>query len=277
MKHLTIFVGGLCLWAYLLVRDTFFFSSSVSTSSHMQDLSFHKSVIRDFYRRALGAGDTTFVEQFVADDYVNHSAMATPGKAGLLEAVRYMGQLPKPANPPKPFLRLIAEGDYVVTNLAFEWAGRPKAVIDLFRFRDGKLVEHWDAIEDQPANTPSGRPVMDGPAAPEDLHLTGPNKAVAEAFYRRAWIGGELDALPEFVAPDLVQHNPRIADGLGGLREYLHRQAADRASTRVLRVVGEGNFVTIQAEGRAGEKPVTYYDVFRLSGGKIVEQWGVRR
>ncbi len=243
----------------------------------MQALSFHKSVIRDFYRRALGAGDTAFVEQFVADDYVNHRTMALPGKAGLLEAVRYMGQLPKPANPPKPFLRLIEEGDFVVTNLAFEWAGSQKAVIDLFRFRDGKLAEHWDAIEDQPAVTPSGRPVMDGPAAPEDLHLTEANKAVAEAFYRRAWVGGELAALPEFVAPDLMQHNPRIADGIDGLREHLHRRAGYGAGTRVLRVVGEGNFVVIQAEGRAGKKPVVYYDVFRLSGGKIVEQWGLQQ
>jgi predicted SnoaL-like aldol condensation-catalyzing enzyme len=118
---------------------------------------------------------------------------------------------------------------------------------------------------------------MDGPAAPEDLPLTGANKAVAEAFYRRAWIGGALAALPEFVAPDLMQHNPRIADGIDGLREHLHRQAGNLAGTRVLRVVGEGNFVVIQAESRSGEKPVVSYDVFRLSGGKIVEQWGLQK
>jgi predicted SnoaL-like aldol condensation-catalyzing enzyme len=239
----------------------------------MRDLTFHKSVIRDFYRRALGAGDTAFVEQFVADDYVNHGPAAPTGKAEVLAAVRYMGQLPKPANPPKPFLRLIAEDDYVVTNLAFEWAGTPKVVIDLFRFRDGKLVEHWDAVEDQPASTPSGRPVMDGPQAPEELHLTGTNKAVVEAFYRRVVIGGELAALPDFVAPTLMQHNPRIADGVDGLREYLHREASALAATRMLRVVAEGNFVVIQAEGPSG----MHYHVFRLSGGKIAEQWGVRR
>ncbi len=242
----------------------------------MKDLSFHKSVIRDFYRRALGQGDTAFVEQFVADDYVHHGPAANTGKAEVLAAVRYMGQLPKPADPPKPFLRLIAEDDYVVTNLAFEWAGTPKVVIDLFRFRDGKLVEHWDAIEDQPATTPSGRPVMDGPQAPEDLPLTVANKAVVEAFYRRVVTGGELAALPEFVAPDLMQHNPRIADGIGGLRDYLHGQAGALAGRRVRRVVGEGNFVTIQAEGGPGEKPGMHYDVFRLHAGKIVEQWGVR-
>jgi predicted SnoaL-like aldol condensation-catalyzing enzyme len=241
----------------------------------MQDLSFHKSVIRDFYRRALGQGDTTFVEQFVADDYVNHGPAAITGKAEVLAAVRYMGQLPKPANPPKPFLRLIAEDDYVVTNLAFEWAGTPKVVVDLFRFHDGKLVEHWDAVEDQPATTPSGRPVMDGPQAPEDLHLTAANKTVAEAFYRRVLLGGEWAALPEFVSPDLMQHNPRIADGIGGIREYLHRQAGVFASTRILRVVAEGNFVVFQTEGGPGEKQAMHYDVFRLSGGKIVEQWGV--
>ncbi len=243
----------------------------------MTDPTFHKSIVRDFYRRALGQGDTAFVEQFVADDYVNHSPLVKSGKAGLLEAVRYMGGLPKPANPPKPFLRLIAEDDYVVTNMAFEWAGARKVVIDLFRFRDGKLVEHWDAVQDEPATTPSGRPVMSGPDVPEDLHLTGANKTVAEAFYRRVLSGGELAALPQFVAPDFAQHNPCIADGPGGLRAYLSGGANGFAGTRVLRVVGEGNFVVIQAEGSANGKPALRYDVFRLSGGKIAEQWGVQQ
>lgn len=240
----------------------------------MTDLTFHKSIVRDFYRRALGQGDTAFVGQFVADDYVNYGPAANTGKAEVLAAVRYMGSLPKPANPPKAFLRLIAEDDYVVTNMAFDWAGARKVVIDLFRFRDGKLVEHWDAVTDEPATTPSGRPVMSGPDVPEELPLTGANKTVAEAFYRRVLAGGELAALPRFVAPDLAQHNPRIADGLAGLRAYLHGGANGFAGARVLRVIGEGNFVVIQAEGPAGEKPVLRYDVFRLSGGKIVEQWG---
>lgn len=240
----------------------------------MKDLTFHKSIVLDFYRRALGQGDTAFVEQFVADDYVNHSPMVKSGKAGLLEAVRYMGSLPKP---PKPFLRLIAEDDYVVTNMAFQWAGARKVVIDLFRFRDGKLAEHWDAVADEPATTLSGRPVMDGPDVPEALHLTGANKTVAEAFYRRVLAGGELAALPQFVAPDLAQHNPRIADGPEGLRAYLQGGAHGFAGARVLRVVGEGNFVVIQAEGSATGKPALWYDVFRLSGGKIAEQWGVQQ
>lgn len=242
----------------------------------MQQQSINKSVIRDFYCRALGEGDVTFLERVVADDYFNHSRMAKPGKAGLIEAVRYMKTIPKPVNPARPFLRLIAEGDYVATNLSFDWAGKRKAVVDIFRFRDGLLAEHWDAVEEQPDTSLNGRPLMDGPAEIEDLPSTAANKNTATAFFQTVLASGKPEALASFVATDLVQHNPLITDGLTGLADYLQRHPGTWWGRRACLVISEGNFVVIQSESQPGDEPAMRYDVFRLDGGKIAEQWGVK-
>jgi hypothetical protein len=36
-------------------------------------------------------------------------------------------------------------------------------------------------------------------------------------------------------------------------------------------VLGEGNFVLTISEGTFADKPVSYYDLFRVDAGKIVE------
>jgi predicted SnoaL-like aldol condensation-catalyzing enzyme len=48
--------------------------------------------------------------------------------------------------------RVIAEGPYVVLHV---WAkttpsDRGKAVVDIFRLQDGRVVEHWDVLQDIP-------------------------------------------------------------------------------------------------------------------------------
>jgi predicted SnoaL-like aldol condensation-catalyzing enzyme len=42
---------------------------------------------------------------------------------------------------------------------------------------------------------------------------------------------------------------------------------------RVHKILGEGNFVLVIAEGSFGDQPTAYYDLFRIENGKIVEHW----
>lgn len=243
----------------------------------MQTIELNKSIIRDFYRRTVANGDLEFADRIIADDYIQHSPMVKPGKAGLMEALHAMKQTPKPASSGKPFLRLIAEGDFVVTNLHFEFGGKQMVVVDLFRFRNGQVIEHWDAVQHQPETTLNGHPMMDGPVEMEDLKLTDANKNRVAEFYERVLINRKTDFLTDYVATDLIQHIPEIANGSDGLRQFLEQKGDGFVVQNSLRIIGEGNFVVVQAEGQVDQKPVTFYDVFRLSQGKIVEQWGVKQ
>ncbi|SFF25209.1 Predicted SnoaL-like aldol condensation-catalyzing enzyme [Spirosoma endophyticum] len=243
----------------------------------MKQEDINKSIVRDFYRRAVSQGDIAFAEEIVADDYIQHSSAVKPGKAGLLEALHYMKQMPKPATTSTPFMRLLAEGDYVVTNMSFGWDGKQKVVVDIFRFRAGQVVEHWDALQDQPETTLNGHAMMDGDVAPGDADLAVSNKAVVKDFYQRVFVNKQLEAMSDFVAPDLIQHCPEISNGLIGLKDYLAYKSDSMSIEKIDLLIGEGNFVVVQSEGKLNQKNTTFYDVFRLTDGKIVEHWGVKQ
>ncbi|WP_461128970.1 nuclear transport factor 2 family protein [Spirosoma aerophilum] len=235
----------------------------------------NKSLIRDFYRRAVNQGDIDFADQLISEDYIQHSLALKPGKVGIMEALQLMKQMPKPLATSAPFIRLIAEGDYVVTNLSFDWGGKQKVVVDLFRFENGKVIEHWDAVQDQPEWTINGHAMMDGPMPLEDNNLTGPNKGIVNGFFQRVLIDRQLDVLPHYVERDLIQHKPEIANGINGLQDYLSQNPNELAISKILLSIGEGDFVVVQSEGTSAQEPTMFYDIFRLTQGKIVEQWGV--
>ncbi|WP_461070084.1 nuclear transport factor 2 family protein [Spirosoma horti] len=275
MKFHDFITGMLCLLAALSLSCTRPLSKQTANQSHtMQKETLHKSLIRDFYRRAVAQGDIAFAEQLISEHYIQHSSALKPGKAGVLEALNLMKQMPKPTAATAPFMRLIAEDEYVVTNLSFDWGGKQKVVVDLFRFENGQVAEHWDAVQDQPETTANGNAMMNGPLPTENTALTATNKTIALAFYQRIFVDKHLQALPEFVVADLIQHNPDMANGLDGLHSYLH--SATLTISKIHRAISEGDFVVIQAEGQLAGNPTMVYEILRFDQGKIAEQWTVK-
>lgn len=53
------------------------------------------------------------------------------------------------------------------------------------------------------------------------------------------------------------------------------KQGVAMVYSRVHKVLGEGNFVLAISEGSFAGKAVTFYDLFRVEGGKITEHWDV--
>ncbi|GGJ52666.1 hypothetical protein GCM10008938_43280 [Deinococcus roseus] len=50
---------------------------------------------------------------------------------------------------PEAYL-IIAEGNFVFSHSEGTFAGKHVAFADLFRIENGKIVEHWDAIQEVP-------------------------------------------------------------------------------------------------------------------------------
>lgn len=207
------------------------------------------------------------------DKYIQHNLAVADGLAGF-GAV--MQQLPKGSARARP-VRVFADGDFVFAHTDYDFFG-PKVGFDIFRFEDGKIVEHWDNLQDKPtAANPSGRTMLDGPTEATDLDKTEANKALVRAFVDDILVNGRMDKLPGYFDGDhYLQHNPQVADGLSGLGAALEafaRQGLTLKYDRIHRVLGEGNFVLVVSEGTFGGRATSFYDLFRVAGGKLAEHW----
>ncbi len=60
------------------------------------------------------------------------------------------------------FLRVVAEGDLVALHTHQQWPGNEEYVtMDFFRFDEhGKIVEHWDAVQEVPDETKNGNSMV---------------------------------------------------------------------------------------------------------------------
>ncbi len=206
-----------------------------------------------------------------ADSYTQHNLAVADGLAGF-GAV--MAQLPEGSARAR-VVRVFQDGDYVFAHTDYDFFG-PKIGFDVFRFEGGKIVEHWDNLQQTAGPNPSGRTMTDGPTEATDLARTTPNKELVRSFLTDVLVDGKFDTLPAFFGAYYHQHNPQIADELSGLQQALGAMAEQGITMeyhRVHNVLGEGNFVLAVSEGRLGGVHTSFYDLFRIEDGKIVEHW----
>ena len=116
----------------------------------MSTLEENKRVVVDYYQTAFGGDPERAVAEHFGDRYIQHNPQAQDGPEAFIGFVRWLrGEYPDLRLDIK---RVVAEGDLVVTHshLILE-PGRPgRALADYFRLEDGKVVEHWDVIQDVP-------------------------------------------------------------------------------------------------------------------------------
>lgn len=114
-------------------------------------LAANKRLVWDMWRTLLNAYQIDRAGEFIHEDYIQHNPLANTGLAGMQSFFRALGIPPGevPEAIPEGVVDIIAEGDLVV--IAFprtftDSCGREYTTtwFDMFRIRDGKIVEHWD-------------------------------------------------------------------------------------------------------------------------------------
>jgi len=221
---------------------------------------------------SIETGDQGAVAYINAGSYIQHNLAVGDGLAGFGEVLQ---ALPK-GSAKVSVKRVFADGDFVFIHTDYNFFGS-KVDFDVFKFEDGKIIEHWDNLAEKAKKTnSSGRSQLDGPTDASDLDKTLENKKLVENFVDSILVKGEFDKLTFFINDkEYLQHNTDIADGLGKAIEALAKQGIKMEYKKVHKVLGEGNFVLAISEGLFGGKPISYYDLFRISEGKIIEHWDV--
>lgn len=121
----------------------------------------NKSIVLAALTGAFVDHDLGALDKYWAEDYIQHNTFIPPFREGLRGLV---AQLP-PGSTYEPGI-IIAEGEYVVIHGRYSgYMPIPQIIIDIFRLKDGLLVEHWDVIQDEvtPSLTTSGNAQFTNP------------------------------------------------------------------------------------------------------------------
>lgn len=222
--------------------------------------------------KSIETGDPEPVAVVNEEKYIQHNPQTHEGSEGLAQLFKRLSL----TSPKVNIVRAFEDGDFVFAHTEYDFAKR-NIGFEVFKFEDGRAVEHWDNIQPRKGPNRSGRTMVDGAVEFESAGLTESNRAFVRSFVETVLMNGQLGKLSEFVSKEnYVEHNPHLGDGLAVLRSELASEYEGKKSIdyRTLhRVLAEGNFVLCVSEGYKAGVHTSFYDLFRIDEGLIVEHW----
>ena len=111
----------------------------------------NREAVQRFCETFFNQHNTAAATDFIQDQYIQHSPYLADGREAFTDYFSdFFAEYPQARMHIK---RIVAEGDYVVVHSHFvrEPSDRGTAIVDLFRLENSRLAEHWDVIEEIPA------------------------------------------------------------------------------------------------------------------------------
>ena len=112
-----------------------------------------------FYEMAYLGQPREAAEKYLGDEYIQHNPLVGDGKDAFVDyfermAADYPGKTIE-------FVRSVSEGDLVALHTHQTWPdGNEYVTMDFLRFDErGRIVEHWDTIQEIPDSSANGNPM----------------------------------------------------------------------------------------------------------------------
>lgn len=117
-------------------------------------------LVLEMYREVLIKMDPDKVDRYLPPHYVQHSSLAPPGLQALKDFLTKVRRESPQAT--QTIKRAFVDGDHVILHVhVVRFPGDPGlAVVDIFRLENEQIVEHWDVIQEVPADPVNPNPMV---------------------------------------------------------------------------------------------------------------------
>jgi predicted SnoaL-like aldol condensation-catalyzing enzyme len=118
----------------------------------------NKKMVADFYQELFGDKNIDAIDKYIGDVYIQHNPGVTDGKEALKNAVKVWFK-----GAPKEKIdiqHLAADGNFVYIHTKSKRGNEIYSVIDIFRIENGKIVEHWDVMQEVPKESVNQHPMF---------------------------------------------------------------------------------------------------------------------
>ena len=118
------------------------------------DTEANKKTVLEFYEAGLNKKDFEAAAKYFGPKYIQHNPGAPDGVEGFKGFLNFLRE--KFPNSHSEIKKAFAEGDFVILHVhaVREPGTRGRAIVDIFRLENGKIVEHWDVAQDIPEKMP---------------------------------------------------------------------------------------------------------------------------
>ena len=156
MKYLLFIIAVSCFTSIAWSREGFSDDASTQLAlteknraivARFVDLFYQKKLVREAF------------ETYVVEDYIQHNPNIADGREAAIRALGPMFSNPTFTVEVK---RDLVDGDMAVVHLHARSSPEERggAVMDMFRLENGKIVEHWDVLQEIPEKTVSPHPMF---------------------------------------------------------------------------------------------------------------------
>ncbi|WP_342362149.1 nuclear transport factor 2 family protein [Terrarubrum flagellatum] len=113
----------------------------------------NRRTVLDFYEKGLNQKNADAALAYVGNRYVQHNPGAADGPDGFRKFVAFLRE--KFPNAHSEIKRSFVDGDYVILHVhSMREPGTPgRAIVDIFKLENGKIVEHWDVVQPIPESS----------------------------------------------------------------------------------------------------------------------------
>jgi predicted SnoaL-like aldol condensation-catalyzing enzyme len=137
-------------------------AGTLAQASDPAQIEVNKKSVVEFFDKAFNQKDFEAAKVYFGPQYVDHNPAASGDGAKDIDGIRrFIGFLRSDFPQSHAEIeRVLADGDYVMVHAhgVRQPGTRGRAVVDIFRLEQGKIVEHWDVVQDIPDNTRNAHP-----------------------------------------------------------------------------------------------------------------------
>ncbi|WP_042877090.1 nuclear transport factor 2 family protein [Cupriavidus necator] len=114
----------------------------MTTSNSTED---NKALVLAAITGAFIDRDPLVLDRLFSDDYKQHNPMIPNGTAAIKQVIAGLSDDFKY----EPGV-VVAQGNYVMVHGRYTgWGPKPMVAVDIFRVANGKVVEHWDVMQEE--------------------------------------------------------------------------------------------------------------------------------
>ena len=211
--------------------------------------------------------------KYFSEDFIQHNPFSADGLDHLLVMTQFTFVWEA--------ARWVVEGDLVAYHGMYTSTNpldpdNPLLCVDLWRIEDGKIVEHWDALDVRPFGQLAAMLAGGGDGLKDvSAEYVAANKAAAQRFMDEVVNNGNLNILPDLLADGFVHHNEAGEMGEESVVGWLNAMGGKVPHT-VKRIIGSGDLVMTHSHFIHPKMTTATFDFFRFDqAGKITDHWSV--